>query len=363
MKRFMFLLIILFTAYMTKPYWADRIDSLKEKPEINAAVNSLEKNLEELSVKVNSSIQQLKAKENTSPSKAAKPDLAVPTNQKFSVYNITLGETKEKVEKEVGAPERVSQNEYGVDWYAYHQNYQNFMMVSYDQNNKVNGLYTDQDLISSSIGIKLNSAKAMVEKKLGTPLSQIRKGFVMYQVNSNGEYDMYHLDHSYVTIFYDQHENNTVTAIQIISDQMEQQKNEYYTSPGQKLEKGFEYQLFDLTNAARVEHGLSPLKWDDRVHGTALKHSEDMAKNNYFDHTDLQGKSPFDRMHDDNITFMTAGENLAFGQISSIFAHEGLMNSLGHRKNILQPSFKNLGVGVAFGDKSQPYYTENFYSK
>ncbi|MFC6602600.1 CAP domain-containing protein [Ectobacillus funiculus] len=45
-----------------------------------------------------------------------------------------------------------------------------------------------------------------------------------------------------------------------------------------------------------------------------------------------------------------------------MFAHEGLMNSLGHRENILQENYKYLGVGVAFNNESEPYYTENFYS-
>ncbi len=87
-----------------------------------------------------------------------------------------------------------------------------------------------------------------------------------------------------------------------------------------------------------------------------------MAENQYFSHTNLKGQSPFDRMEEDNIEFTTAGENLAYGQISSIFAHGGLMNSLGHRENILQEHFRNLGVGVAFNNESQPYYTKKYFS-
>ena len=72
------------------------------------------------------------------------------------------------------------------------------------------------------------------------------------------------------------------------------------------------------------------------------------------------GESPFDRLKDDDIDFNAAGENLAYGQQNSIFAHEGLMNSLGHRKNILNTNFSTLGVGVDFNDKRQPYWTENY---
>jgi uncharacterized protein YkwD len=67
-------------------------------------------------------------------------------------------------------------------------------------------------------------------------------------------------------------------------------------------------------------------------------------------------------MKDDDVRFHLAGENLAYGQFSSIFAHEGLMNSLGHRKNILREEYEYLGVGVAFNNESQPYYTQNFFA-
>ena len=83
-----------------------------------------------------------------------------------------------------------------------------------------------------------------------------------------------------------------------------------------------------------------------------------MVKNNYFEHTDLNGHSPFDRMKRDGIQFNAAAENLAYGQQSSIYAHEGLMNSLGHRENILNTHVNTLGVGVDFNNKRQPFWTE-----
>ena len=75
-----------------------------------------------------------------------------------------------------------------------------------------------------------------------------------------------------------------------------------------------------------------------------------MVKNNYFEHTDLNGHSPFDRMKRDGIQFNAAAENLAYGQQSSIYAHEGLMNSLGHRK-YFKYTRNTLGVGVDFNNK------------
>ena len=291
------------------------------------------------------------------------PELEAPLSHTLSVYNIELGDLRSDVEQKVGEPQRSSYNEYGVNWYAYHENYRNFFMVAYDHEDKVAGLYTNQNLVSSVKGLSMESTKDAVVGELGDPVSKIQKGRVFYEINNNDEFNLFQIDNSYITIFYDKHENQTVTGVQIISEELEQQKKDYYPEESQQLKEGFEFQLFDLTNAARVEHGLSVLTWDDQVKMTARDHSADMAENHYFNHTNLEGLSPFDRMEEDNITFHAAGENLAAGQMSSIFAHEGLMNSLGHRENILQTQFESLGVGVAFDSESKPYFTENFLTK
>jgi len=290
------------------------------------------------------------------------PDLESPTNQVFSIYNIELGESKADIENMFGAPKRSEMNEYGTEWHTYHENYHNFVKVMYNDKQQVIGLYTNQDLISSKNGIKLNSPKQTVRDTLGQPITRLQKGLVFYQLQEDSDYEMYELDDTYVTIFYDVHEENTVTAIQLLTKEVENNKKSIYSEPSDALKEGFELQMFDLVNATRVNHGLQVLSWDEHVMHTARKHSSDMAVNNYFDHTNLQGESPFDRIKEDGIQYTLAGENLAYGQFSSIFAHEGLMNSLGHRKNIIKSGFEYLGVGVAFNEEAQPYYTQNYYA-
>ncbi|WP_062104332.1 CAP domain-containing protein [Bacillus niameyensis] len=292
-----------------------------------------------------------------------KPQLDIPTDQTFSVHNIEIGDARSYVEKIVGQPKRSSMNEYGVDWVAYHESYHNFFMVAYDKQDLVVGLYTNQDLLSSSVGIELGTTRESVLAMNYDPLEYIRKGWVSYQINSEEEYDFFQIDDNYVTIFYDIEEGNSVTAILIVNDNLEKMKEEIYGKPSKELKEGFEYQLFDLTNAARVKNDLPALTFDEAVKETARSHSTDMAENYYFNHTNLEGKSPFDRMAEDDIVYSMAGENIAMGQFSSIFAHEGLMNSPGHRKNILLPEYEALGVGVDFNKESQPYYTENFLSQ
>ncbi|WP_195891911.1 CAP domain-containing protein [Neobacillus dielmonensis] len=346
----------------TKPM--DTLQSQIDVPDTLAEVTGILDQLQQLWKKLSNSFDGLVLKQKNNESEESKSiKLVAPTEQPFSIHNVELGETKTEIEAITGPAKRVSLNEYGTDWYTYHNNYQQFFMVMYDKNNQATGLYTDQDLISSKSGIKMGTPKETVRETLGEPLTKLQKGFIIYQFEKDRDYDMYLVDDVYVTIFYDKHEGNTVTALQLISKNMEEHKSDYYTEASPALKEGFEYQLFDLTNASRVNHQLPILTWDQHVRETARKHSSDMAKNDYFSHTNLKGQSPFDRMKEDQIIFQLAGENLAYGQLSSIFAHEGLMNSLGHRENILRNGYVYLGVGVAFNDKSQPYYTENFYAK
>lgn len=343
------------------------IDQLKEgisdlTDQIN--LSEIKEDINDIIYGITDSINEMTEDDPKNNDKAEEITLNAPEQQTFSIANIELGSSKQDVENMYGQPKRVSLNEYHTNWHTYHENYQNFFMVAYNKDGKVAGLFTNQNLISSANGIGIGTGKEEVLSKMGTePLTSIQKGVVRYNLPEDREYDIFHKDNSYITIFYDIHENNTVTAIQIISESLENERADMYTDGSQSLKEGFEYQLFDLTNAERVKHNLSPLTWDERVRITAQKHSDDMAANAYFSHTNPKGQDPFDRMAADQITFILAGENLAYGQFSSIFAHEGLLNSLGHRKNILEKDYEYLGVGVAFNTNAEPYYTENFYAK
>jgi uncharacterized protein YkwD len=373
------ILTLLFVAYLTSPLWEkpasdyvdvsflDAIDAqvikgyelLKEQPFIENTIDDLSNTLTTIPAKLT-----LKPNETSyAPvTQVEKPTLATPTDGLFSVHNIQIGDKMDSVTQELGKAKRITTNEYGSEWHTFHTDFQNFLMVSFDDSSRVNGLFTNNDLIASSFDVKLNSQKSVVQEALGKPIKQIQKGNINYILNDDGEMDTFLIENVYVTVFYDVHENDTVTAIQIISDSLERQKPALYGDTSEDLRDGFEFQLFDLTNAARVHHKVPPVRWESTIRDTAYKHSLDMADQNYFSHTNLAGQSPFDRMTMDDINYSVAGENLAYGQSSSIFAHEGLMNSIGHRKNLLKRDFTLLGVGVAFNEENQPYYTENFYT-
>jgi uncharacterized protein YkwD len=109
-----------------------------------------------------------------------------------------------------------------------------------------------------------------------------------------------------------------------------------------------ETQMLELVNKERAKEGLKPLKADPELARVARAHSKDMFAKGYFAHQSLDNKSPFDRMRASGVKFKTAGENLALAQTLEI-AHINLMNSPGHRANIMNPNFGRLGIGVLDG--------------
>lgn len=375
MKRFFLFILLLLTIYIIKPLWEEPVsqyvdlsflEPVDEKFDdflTSSTVTTAVHYVNDATAKVMQTFFPEEQTNNTAVESSQKPGLTKPENSRIAIHNIEIGTTEKVVNEMLGAPKGSSLNEYGTEWVTYHQEYHNFILVSFDDKRKVNAIYTNDDLISSDTGIGYRTDKSIVRETYGTPLTEIRKGFNIYLLQDDTDFDLFEIDNMYAYIFYDVHQNNQVTAIQLVEKSLEQENNKIYATADSQLREGFESQLFDLTNAARVRHGLPYLKWEEQTSQTARNHSLDMAKQNYFNHENKKGQSPFDRMKADGIEFRSAGENLAYGQASSIFAHEGLMNSKGHRDNILLDTYSHLGTGVAFNDKNQPYYTEKFLLK
>jgi uncharacterized protein YkwD len=109
-----------------------------------------------------------------------------------------------------------------------------------------------------------------------------------------------------------------------------------------------ETQMLDLVNQERQTAGLRPLAPDPELTEVARRHSADMFARGYFAHDTPEGRTPFDRMRNAGVSFLTAGENLALAPTLQL-AHTGLMNSPGHRANILRPQFGRVGIGIMDG--------------
>jgi len=120
-----------------------------------------------------------------------------------------------------------------------------------------------------------------------------------------------------------------------------------------------EAEMLKLVNSERIAAGLGTLAADPELMEVARRHSVDMFARSYFAHVTPEGLDPFDRIREAKVRFQTAGENLALAQSLQV-AHRGLMNSPGHRENILRPQFGRLGIGIMDGGRYGLMVTQNF---
>jgi len=122
---------------------------------------------------------------------------------------------------------------------------------------------------------------------------------------------------------------------------------------------GAEEQMLRLVNEERVSRGVAPLVMDEQLRALARAHARDMFERGYFSHFTPDGLSPFDRMRAAGINFLAAGENLALAPTVEV-AHTGLMNSPGHRRNILSPEFHRVGIGALDGGLHGIMFAQEF---
>lgn len=120
-----------------------------------------------------------------------------------------------------------------------------------------------------------------------------------------------------------------------------------------------EAEMLALINQERARAGLPPLAMDAVLTRVARRHSLDMFARGYFSHSTPEGQSPYDRIEAAGARYLIAGENLAHAATLSI-AHNGLMNSPGHRENILRPEFGRVGIGILDGGPRGLMITQNF---
>ncbi|MET9406154.1 sigma-70 family RNA polymerase sigma factor [Streptomyces sp. NPDC002935] len=121
-------------------------------------------------------------------------------------------------------------------------------------------------------------------------------------------------------------------------------------------------QVVALVNKERAAAGCGPLTEDAQLEDAALAHSADMDARDFFDHSNPDGTDPGERITAAGYRWSTYGENIAMGQQTPQAVMDSWMNSPGHRANILNCSFKNIGVGVHRGSGG-PWWTQDFGAK
>ena len=122
----------------------------------------------------------------------------------------------------------------------------------------------------------------------------------------------------------------------------------------------YEKEVVRLVNEERAKAGLKPLTYNWELSRVARYKSEDMRERNYFAHNSPTYGSPFQMIKSFGISYRTAGENIAKGYSSPERVVNGWMNSSGHRANILNSSFTEIGVGYVYNGH---YWTQMFIGK
>ena len=287
------------------------------------------------------------------------------TKGKAMRQEITIPFTTVKQVSTVNAVKTFS-SEYDLIWNMPTFNYKQLYLVGTKNNQTVGGYETHVG--QTAFGISIGASRDTVKAKYGTPLSSIQKKNVKYTQNYVDKYGRetsgtYIIANNYVTFFYDVHKNYKVRSITWIDATTEMSKPGFFAVPSSKLRDSLENLMVELINQARIAEGLKALNYTPQYNSIARNHSTSMAANQYFDHVDINGLRGGDRMKNGGVSYNWWGENLAYGQYSAIYAHEALMNSEGHRANILRKEFTHVFVGVDFNSKNQPYFTINFYSQ
>ncbi|MBI4067240.1 CvpA family protein [Candidatus Gottesmanbacteria bacterium] len=154
--------------------------------------------------------------------------------------------------------------------------------------------------------------------------------------------------------------NDTLTFITVNPNPSSGEKVDLkFTQKEVKVDEVAETTMLNLVNQERSKRGLKPLVVSENLRNLSREYARDMFARGYFSHYNPEGESPFDRMNKAGISYLAAGENLALAPNVNL-AHQGLMNSTGHRANILSEDFGKVGIGVIDGGIYGEMFVQEF---
>lgn len=154
--------------------------------------------------------------------------------------------------------------------------------------------------------------------------------------------------------------NETLTFITINPNPSSNERvNLHFTQSEIRIDENAERTMLELMNEERGKEGLGKLTLSVSLRTLSRAYATDMFARGYFSHFNPEGESPFDRMDKAKISYTAAGENLALAPNVTL-AHQGLMNSPGHRANILSPDYGKVGIGVIDGGIYGEMFVQEF---
>lgn len=282
-----------------------------------------------------------------------------------------IGQNIANLKKEFGEPQRIDTTVFGYQWYIYNLDYKRYFQVGVDN---------QQIVTVFAIGDQLNVSPF----KIGQPVGEIFNSQdidMNIDIELNGNSYRFELNDTdfnvrplvrlgdiFAQLYIDKFTGNLSSVRFLNAETLIKQRPYELIYRGELLEPqepdeaqwrmieaGMEQEILDITNVLRIRHNLQPLKWDEPTSQVALGHSKDMFESNDFSHTSKKFGSLSDRLEAGQVTYKSAGENIAANYTDGPAVVEGWLNSNGHRESMLNEDFTHLGVGVY-----QKYYTQNF---
>lgn len=244
----------------------------------------------------------------------------------------------------------------------------------HSKNNKEKVIYTTMvgdNVFGVTIG---DSVYTMLSKPTHkSPIHRIVRNNFSYtmetaEINKPETYQypfLYEIDNYYVFYFVDIHDDFKIRASYQIHKNLENKKEGFYGLQTTNYLTSQENLIMALANDTRKKYQLPIYKIEQKYKDLALNHSIDMAKNNYFSHVSKDGRTLLERYKESKLSKLqisTIGENLSAGSFNAFFAHEALMNSLGHREGILNKEYSHVTTGIAINANKEPFITMNFFT-
>lgn len=297
-------------------------------------------------------------------------------NQRFQgeVYQ-WIGKTTSELMEEFGQPSRKDLSSYGYTWWVYTNQQTQYIQFGV-KDDKIQTIYaTGNDIQIQPFTV--GQSYENVDKELGfSEEVTYTNGMSSYTFLLDEEdIKMRPLvklsDNLFLQVYFDTF-TNKLSSVRVMTGDVLLTQRPYGLRYRGKLpegpvlsdkewkdiEYGMEQQIFDITNVIRYSFDRKTLSWEDKVSEVAFLHSKDMAENNYFSHYSPNGNGLKERLEAKDISYFSAGENIAAQYIDAPAAVEGWLNSEGHREALLHSDYTHLGVGVY-----RLYYTQNFLTK
>jgi uncharacterized protein YkwD len=254
---------------------------------------------------------------------------------------------------------RTDASEYGFTWYIYNKDYKTFLMLGVEGDTIV-AYYSNSPTVLKTNSVNSAQTRDQVRAAYGEPIQYRTLGTTVVMLNDVDVTDVYDRDGYTTTVYFDKYNKMKVDGVLKVPTAYEQKVAGVNMELNDALLTAYTRQSFDLVNAARAVRRVATVKWDGQLAGLAAFRSTDMRDRDYFDHYSPEGTSPAGYASQMGIKYKKLGENISCGHKNAIAAHEGFMNSKGHRDNLLNKAYNKLGNATVYGGSKYVYLTNNF---